>query len=97
MSDTIDVTTEQSLLQTFLYLLIVIFLVFLTIPSITIAVRRLHDLNFSGFWIFLEIPIIIALYSISFPSVIITWSFSLILLLIKGNKGANKYGEEPKN
>ena len=88
--DTIEVTTEQSLLKTSLYLIIVIFLVFLTIPSITITVRRLHDLNFCGWWFFLDIPIITVLYLINFPSVIITWSFSLILLLIKGTSGTNK-------
>lgn len=97
MFDTIDVTAEQTFLKTFLYLLIVISLVFLTIPSITIMVRRLHDLNLNGFWFFLDIPIITVLYLINFPSVLITWSFSLILLFFKGTSGANKYGEEPVN
>ena len=48
----------------------------------SLLVRRLHDLNFSGWWFFL---------SLIFSPVVF-----LILCFIKGNKDNNKYGEPPK-
>lgn len=54
------------------------------IPSISIAVRRLHDINKSGAW-----------YFISFVPVIgIIWLF--ILLITDGDHGENQYGPDPK-
>jgi uncharacterized membrane protein YhaH (DUF805 family) len=57
--------------------------IFLTIPSIAVKVRRLHDINFSGWWVLLGlIPIVgnIAL---------------LILYIRRGTKGPNRFGEDP--
>jgi uncharacterized membrane protein YhaH (DUF805 family) len=57
--------------------------VLLTIPSIAVKVRRLHDINFSGWWVLLGlIPIVgnIAL---------------LILYIRRGTKGLNRFGEDP--
>ena len=51
------------------------------IPSISIVVRRLHDINFSGWWIF-----VLGFFS-GIPLV--------ILGLIGGTKGDNDYGPEP--
>ncbi len=71
---------------------------FLFIPSMTIIVRRLHDLNLNGFWFFIDIPIIIYLYVHSYyvTSIIVGLIFTSILLVFKGTTGPNKYGEQPE-
>lgn len=96
--DITELTIKQDLLKMFITITIITVLAYLAIPSITIIVRRLHDLNLSGFWIFLDIPIIMILYLLKHQNIGITvsWIVSLILLLFKGTKGTNKYGEEPK-
>jgi uncharacterized membrane protein YhaH (DUF805 family) len=48
------------------------------VPGIAVAIRRVHDVNKSG-W-FILIPI-----------------YNIILLATEGDKGANQYGEDPKN
>lgn len=54
------------------------------IPSIALAVRRLHDTNRSGWYLLLQfIPLI--------GGIIV-----LFLLAIDGDKGANQYGDDPK-
>lgn len=55
------------------------------IPSWAVSVRRLHDIGKSGYYLLLEfIPII--------------GSFWLIILFAQeGEKGKNKYGENPLN
>ena len=54
------------------------------IPSIGVGVRRLHDINKSGWWLLLSfIPIVGAII--------------LILWLVKpSDNGENKYGERPR-
>jgi uncharacterized membrane protein YhaH (DUF805 family) len=67
------------------------------IPQFSIAVRRFHDTNVSGWWI---IPITALLYVGDFFSlwyVAIAGSLVwLILLIRKGTVGSNKYGDDPK-
>lgn len=54
------------------------------IPSLAVTVRRLHDINKSGFWIFIEfIPIIGAIWM-------------LVLTCTDGTHGANRFGVNPK-
>jgi uncharacterized membrane protein YhaH (DUF805 family) len=54
------------------------------IPSIAVAVRRLHDVGKSGFWYFIAlIPLI-------------GWIWLLVLLCMEGQHGQNSYGEDPK-
>lgn len=54
------------------------------IPSIGVTVRRLHDINKSGWFILLSfIPII-------------GWILMIVWLLTKGDEGVNKYGPNPK-
>lgn len=56
----------------------------LIIPSIAVAVRRLHDIGKSGWWWLLcLIPII-------------GWIWIIILLVKDSNPGENKYGQNPK-
>ena len=54
------------------------------IPGLAVFVRRLHDVNKSGWWFFINfIPIIGAIWM-------------LILLCTDGNPGENSYGPSPK-
>lgn len=60
------------------------------IPTIAVAVRRLHDRNMSGWWylgftVFGFIPYIGWVGSIVF----------LVILALKGTDGDNKYGSDP--
>jgi uncharacterized membrane protein YhaH (DUF805 family) len=54
------------------------------IPGLAVAVRRLHDIGKSGWYILVLI----------IPLVGIIWL--LILLVREGDRGANAYGEDPK-
>ncbi|MDF2479638.1 MAG: hypothetical protein K0S24_5121 [Sphingobacterium sp.] len=55
----------------------------LLIPSIAVAVRRLHDTNKSGWFLLLALIPFVNLYLI-------------YLLVIEGDKGPNQYGPDPK-
>ena len=68
------------LLYLFIYL-------FTFLPSLAVSVRRLHDVNRTGKWIFLLfVPILNFLIAIAF----LIWSLS------PGTDGANNYGDDPK-
>ncbi|WP_295352768.1 DUF805 domain-containing protein [uncultured Succinivibrio sp.] len=75
------------------YLMIAIFiiaLVGLLVPSIAVTVRRMHDLNVSGWWLILFlvlslIPLINNLLVIGY----------IICFCLKGTSGPNKFGEDP--
>jgi len=62
------------------------------IPSIALFVRRLHDINQTG-WIYLGIVVA------SFIPVIglIASIASIVIACIPGTNGPNKYGPDPKN
>lgn len=61
------------------------FALIMLIPSITVAIRRLHDINKSCKWLFIGIiPIIGLLVIINFAT-------------IEGTEGENNYGADPKN
>ena len=56
---------------------------FITIPSLAIGVRRLHDIGKSGLWILLWfIPII-------------GWIVLIYFYALPGNAGPNEYGDVP--
>jgi len=60
------------------------FVLIAIIPSISVSVRRLHDINKSGWMIFISlIPIVGAI-----------WLF--VLMVTEGTKGDNQYGPDPK-
>lgn len=57
----------------------------LLIPSLAVRVRRLHDAEFSGWWILIAfIPFVGALTL-------------FVLSVIDGTHGPNKYGSDPKD
>ncbi|MEC4113010.1 DUF805 domain-containing protein [Myroides pelagicus] len=55
------------------------------VPSIAVAVRRLHDIGKSG-WMYLLVLL---------P--IIGWIILIVWFATEGNAGANEYGADPKN
>jgi uncharacterized membrane protein YhaH (DUF805 family) len=62
-----------------------IYLLAVLLPSIAVAVRRLHDTGRSGWWIFIGlIPLI---------GVIVM----LVFLVLDSKPGANDYGPNPKD
>ena len=52
----------------------------LIVPGIAVSVRRLHDTNKSGWWLLL---------------CFVPFVGSIVILVLEGTKGANKYGDEP--
>jgi uncharacterized membrane protein YhaH (DUF805 family) len=71
-----------------IYILIIYVFIFAILPWVLIlqyfplAIRRLHDLNISGWWILISF--------IPSGQLIILW-----LMFKKGSSGTNKYGEPP--
>lgn len=59
-------------------------------PSLTVTVRRLHDINKSGWF-----ALFILLALIPVIGIIIALIITVILGLIDGTKGKNQYGEDP--
>ncbi|RIV86388.1 DUF805 domain-containing protein [Aurantiacibacter xanthus] len=62
------------------------------IPSIAVTVRRLHDHDMSGWW-YLGFTV---LSMIPFIGVIASIAF-LVILVLPGTQGANRFGPDPKN
>ncbi len=61
-----------------------IFALALILPSLGLTVRRLHDINYSGWWYFISfIPLIGGLILLYFT-------------IKEGDKGPNQYGPDPK-
>jgi uncharacterized membrane protein YhaH (DUF805 family) len=72
---------EMVLPYGFLYL---IYMLAIIIPSLAVAVRRLHDTDRSGGWIFISLV----------PFIGGIWL--LVLMCLEGTRGANRFGEDPK-
>ncbi|MCC2547391.1 DUF805 domain-containing protein [Hymenobacter sp. BT175] len=65
-------------------ILSIIYSLAMIIPGLAVAVRRLHDVNKSGWFLFIAlIPIIGGIWL-------------LILFCTEGTHGSNQYGEDPK-
>lgn len=89
----------------------VLALIAVNVGAINLQIRRMHDLNFSGWWLLVvtlvSTPGILAvdprieifpepLKTISIAIYIVTFlGFMISLLFIKGSKGENKYGKDP--
>ncbi len=77
--------STNSVLLTILGVLYWLFSVACIIPSLSVAVRRLHDKDMSGWWILIGIiPLIGTL-------------FLLFQFVTEGTPGPNKYGPNPKS
>ena len=66
-----------------LYILSTIIVILLFIPSITSQIRRFHDKDKSGWFIFINIVPLVG------------WLIVLVMLLDKGTPGKNRFGEYP--
>ncbi len=61
-----------------------IFSLAMLIPSIAVAVRRLHDLDKSGWWLLIElIPLV-------------GWIVILVWACTEGTRGPNRFGPDPR-
>lgn len=72
---------------------VVIYTVYLFIALVGISnhIRRLHDINFSGWWLLFSI-----LIAIFIPlGQVLQLIFVIIIALLPGTKGPNKYGPDP--
>ncbi len=65
--------------------LFILFALAMLIPSLAVVVRRLHDLNKSGWYYFIGIIPIVG------PIIMLVWLFT------DGDRFTNNYGEDPKN
>ena len=62
-----------------------IFSLIILVPSLAVSVRRLHDVNKTGWYILLWfLPII-------------GWIWLIVLYATEGDQGSNQYGDDPKN
>lgn len=73
-------------------LLMVVWWLATIIPSIAVGVRRLHDRDMSGWWylgfiVLSIIPIVGIIASIAF----------LVIMLLPGTPGPNRFGPDPKD
>ncbi|TWT07154.1 DUF805 domain-containing protein [Planococcus sp. CPCC 101016] len=65
-------------------ILTTIFSLLVLIPSLSVTVRRLHDIGRTGWWILLAlIPLL-------------GWIALFVLTLLDSESGSNKYGSNPK-
>ena len=72
------------------------YVTFLAIPYFSLTTRRLHDLNFNGWWnllIFILGIFICIFFSESNTISIITYILISPLFIFKGTNGTNRYGE----
>lgn len=66
------------------YIAMAIYFLLIVLPSLAVIVRRLHDIGKSGWFYFIRlIPIVGPIWL-------------LILLCTEGDRGANRYGKDPK-
>ena len=56
----------------------------LLIPGISLAARRLHDINKSGWWQLLWLAIVVG------------WIILIVWFVKQGDKGPNRYGPDPR-
>ncbi|WNY28254.1 hypothetical protein MmiEs2_04380 [Methanimicrococcus stummii] len=79
------------ILWSFIVLLVmgyVVFFIYVFVFYICQKIRRLHDLNMSGWWLLSYVFVLIPLIGLIYPIV-----FEIILLLTPGKIGPNKYGD----
>lgn len=71
------------------YLFVPVWLI-LFVSGIILQIKRLHDMNYSGFWVLINLADFIPLVG-----TLILLAFAIVLFCKKGTTGANDYGEDP--
>ena len=95
-----------SLIPLSLYMLVI------SLPTLALSVRRLHDINLSGWWLLLSFllsmisEIVVLFFKLSGTTLpgllLLSWLSQIsliaifILAMIKGNEGENRFGPDPK-
>lgn len=80
----VDVLTGTFSMETEMGFLSGVFLLATLVPTVALAVRRLHDTGRSGWWLLLSVvPLLGAIVLLYFTT-------------LEGDAGANAYGEDPK-
>ena len=90
-----------------------LYMLVIFLPMLALSVRRIHDINLSGWWILLSflLPMISEIVLLFFkfngttlPDLrLFDWLLQLpsiaivILAMIKGNEGENRFGPDPKD
>lgn len=75
---------ENSALDRIFWSVLVLYVLASIIPAIAVTVRRLHDINKSGWWYFISmVPVVGGIWL-------------LILMCTDGTNGPNTYGPDPK-
>jgi len=80
----LSTTTDDAGVENMRWLLLpIVYIIVMVIPSIAVTVRRLHDINMSGWWVLITF--------IPFGNVVL-----FILAMMEGTVGKNNYGNDPK-
>lgn len=69
--------------------------ILLIIPSISVVVRRLHDINLSGYWSLIIVLIGVSITKFHYLISAIILVIFITLMCLKGTEGPNPYGESP--
>jgi len=59
------------------------YIIFIFLPTFAVTVRRLHDLNKSGYW------------SLIYLIPVLGWMWLFIMLSFRGTSGGNRFGPDP--
>ena len=86
---------KESIANIFAVVLLV-FSIVLNVAYIMLCIRRLHDLNMSGLWLIAVIVFVIVVAG-AHPSApfILPLLFNLVLSLLRGTMGPNRFGADP--
>ena len=80
-------------------LVILLATVFIIWWEVVLYIRRLHDLNLSGWWFAVTIPCYFTLLIDNLAFSVILWTFNLgtlfVLCALKGTRGPNRFDEDP--
>lgn len=77
----VGLAAMQSALST---LLVLVYFVATVVPTIAVAVRRMHDTGRSGFWLFFSFVPVVGGITV------------LVFTVLAGQPGANRFGPDPK-
>lgn len=81
---------EFSTIHYILFGIGVLLAIYLYIPMITAQVRRFHDRNLSGWWVLL----VFILSNVPMVGIAVS-IVALVITVLKGTDGDNKYGQDP--
>ena len=87
--------TGAGVLMLLLVIPFYIWAILTSVASVAVTIRRLHDLNQSG-WLYLLYPVLLVAAAMISPylmfAVVIGW---IVVMCLPGTSGANKYGSDP--